>query len=183
VRSPVVAITPACAYIAPYAAVILGLIAGIVCALAVGLKYKLGFDDSLDVVGVHFFGGWIGCLFIGFFATVQADGGAYVKHEGLFYGGGGTQLLAQFEGAGIVTIWSFVVALVIGLLLKSTGLLRLKRDSEVEGIDVAEHKESAYDFTGGGGGSGAPSAFAQAGIGSPSAGAHADEPAAAPANA
>jgi Amt family ammonium transporter len=176
-----VAITPACAYIAPYAAVLLGLIAGIICALAVGLKYKLGFDDSLDVVGVHFFGGWIGCLFIGFFATVQADGGAYVKHEGLFYGGGGTQLLAQFEGAGIVTIWSFVVAFIIGSLLKVTGLLRLKKEDELEGIDISEHKESAYDFTGGGGSTGAPSAFAQAGIGG-SAGAHATESAPAPAN-
>jgi Amt family ammonium transporter len=179
-----VAITPACAYIAPYAAVLLGLIAGISCALAVGLKYKLGFDDSLDVVGVHFVGGWIGCLFIGFFATVQADGGAYVKHEGLVYGGGGTQLLAQFEGAGIVTVWSFVIALIIGSLLRMTGLLRVKKEDELEGIDISEHKESAYDFTGGGGSTGAPSAFAQAGIGSgPSGGAHAAEPAPAPANA
>ncbi len=181
-----VAITPACAYIAPYAAVLLGLIAGAVCALAVSLKYKLGYDDSLDVVGVHFVGGWIGCLFIGFFATVQADGGAYIKHEGLIYGGGATQLLAQFEGAGIVTVWSFVVAFVIGLLLKATGLLRLKKENEVEGIDVTEHKESAYDFTSSGGsGSGGSSgggAFAQAGIGG-SSGAHsADEPAPAPAN-
>jgi Amt family ammonium transporter len=178
-----VAITPACAYIAPYAAVLLGLLAGIICALAVSVKYRLGFDDSLDVVGVHFVGGWIGCLFIGFFATVQADGGAYVKHEGLFYGGGGTQLLAQFEGAGIVTIWSFVVAFVIGSLLKMTGLFRLKKESELEGIDVAEHKESAYDFTGGGGGSASAGAFAQAGIGSGGGGSHAaSESAPAPAN-
>jgi Amt family ammonium transporter len=180
-----VAITPACAYIAPYAAVLLGLIAGAVCALAVSLKYKLGFDDSLDVVGVHFVGGWIGCLFIGFFATVQADGGAYVKHEGLFYGGGGTQLLAQFEGAGIVTVWSFVIAFVIGSLLKATGLLRLKKEDEIAGIDVAEHKESAYDFTtSGGSGTSGGGAFAQAGIGSGGAsGSHAaDESAPAPAN-
>jgi Amt family ammonium transporter len=169
-----VAITPACAYIAPYGAVLLGLIAGVVCALAVSLKYKLGFDDSLDVVGVHFVGGWIGCLFIGFFATVQADGGAYVKNEGLIYGGGLTQLKAQFFGAGIVTVWSFTVALVIGLLLKVIGVLRVKGEAELDGIDISEHKESAYDFsnsTGGGGG-----AFAQAGIGGgSSSGAHAAE--------
>jgi Amt family ammonium transporter len=176
-----VAITPACGFITPYAAVLLGLVAGGVCALATAVKFKLGFDDSLDVVGVHFVGGWIGCLFIGFFATVQADGGAYVKHEGLFYGGGGTQLLAQFEGAGIVTIWSFVIAFIIGSLLKVTGLLRLKKEDELEGIDISEHKESAYDFTGGGGSTGAPSAFAQAGIGG-SAGAPATESAPAPAN-
>jgi Amt family ammonium transporter len=178
-----VAITPACAYIAPYAAVLLGLLAGAICALAVSLKYKLGFDDSLDVVGVHFVGGWIGCLFIGFFATVQADGGAYVKHEGLFYGGGGTQLLAQFEGAAIVTVWSFAVAFIIGSLLKVTGLLRLKKEDEASGIDVVEHKESAYDFTGSSGSS-SGGAFAQAGIGTGgTSGAHsADESAPAPAN-
>ena len=169
-----VAITPACAYIAPYAAVLLGLIAGIICALAVGLKYKLGYDDSLDVVGVHFVGGWIGCLFIGFFATVQADGGAYVKHEGLVYGGGATQLIAQFEGAGIVTIWSFVIAFILGSLLKVTGLLRLKKEDEAEGIDVTEHKESAYDFTNAGGGGGGGGAFAQAGIGTGSVAAATD---------
>jgi ammonium transporter, Amt family len=156
-----VAITPACAYILPYAAVLLGLIAGIICALAVGLKYRLGFDDSLDVVGVHFFGGWVGCLFIGFFGTAAADGGAYVKNEGLVYGGGATQLIAQAEGAAIVTVWSFTIALVIGLLVRATGLFRAKPEAELDGIDISEHKESAYDFSTGGGG-----AFAQAGIGS-----------------
>jgi ammonium transporter, Amt family len=155
-----VAITPACAYILPYAAVLLGFIAGIICALAVGLKYRFGFDDSLDVVGVHFFGGWVGCLFIGFFGTAAADGGAYVKHEGLVYGGGVTQLIAQAEGAGIVTVWSFTVALVIGFLIRATGLFRAKPEAELDGIDISEHKESAYDFSTGGGG-----AFAQAGIG------------------
>jgi Amt family ammonium transporter len=169
-----VAITPACAYIAPYAAVLLGLVAGILCALAVGLKYKLGFDDSLDVVGVHFVGGWIGCLWIGLFATVQAEGGAYVKHEGLVYGGDFTQLKAQLGDAAIVTVWSFVVAFVLGFILKKLGLLRLKPEAEIDGIDIAEHKETAYDFTSASGGT--SGAFAQAGIGSGSA-APATEPA------
>ena len=71
-----VAITPACAFIAPWAAVLLGVLAGAVCALAVGLKYRLGFDDSLDVVGVHLVGGIVGCLFIGFFGTSQRSLGA-----------------------------------------------------------------------------------------------------------
>jgi Amt family ammonium transporter len=165
-----VAITPACAYILPPAASLLGLVAGIICALAVGLKYRFGFDDSLDVVGVHFFGGWIGCLWIGFFATTAADGLAstaadaepttYVVREGLFYGGGLEQLGAQAAGAGIVTVWSFTVALVVGLILRVLGLLRAKPEAELDSIDIAEHKESAYDIspTGGGGG------FAQAGI-------------------
>jgi Amt family ammonium transporter len=175
-----VAITPACAYIAPYAAALLGIVAGIVCALAVGLKYKLGFDDSLDVVGVHFVGGWIGCLWIGFFATLQS--GVALAHEGLFYGGGAHQLVAQAEGAGIVTVWSFVVALVIGYLVKFTIGLRVKRDAEIDGIDVSEHAESAYDFTSASGGGGG--AFAQAGIAvSSSGGAHsADSKPAQPAN-
>ena len=162
-----VAITPACAYILPSAAALLGVIAGVVCALAVSLKYKLKFDDSLDVVGVHFVGGWIGCLFIGFFGTAAADGGAYVKNEGLVYGGGVTQLIAQAEGAAIVTVWSFTVALVIGFIVKALGLFRVKAEAEADGIDIAEHKESAYDFVSGTGSSGG--AFAQAGIG----GAHA----------
>ena len=166
-----VAITPACAYILPYAAVLLGLAAGAVCALAVSLKYKFGFDDSLDVVGVHFVGGWIGCLWIGFFANPLADGGTYVKHPGLLTSGGDAhQLISQAEGAGVVTVWSFVVALVIGYLVKFTIGFRTKRDAEIDGIDVAEHAESAYDFSTASGGGGA---FAQAGIGT--GGAHAAE--------
>ncbi len=157
-----VAITPACAYILPWAASLLGLVAGAVCALAVSLKYKLGLDDSLDVVGIHFVGGWIGCLWIGLFATAGADGGAYVKSEGLFYGGGVSQLIKQAEGAGIVSVWSFAVALLIGFLVKVTIGFRVSRDDEIEGIDVAEHKESAYDLTSTSGGGGA---FAAAGIG------------------
>lgn len=169
-----VAITPACAYILPAWAGALGLVAGIMCALAVGLKYKLGFDDSLDVVGVHFVGGWIGCLWIGFFATTAADSVGsnaadaeaftYVVREGLFYGGGVDQLIAQAEGAAIVTVWSFTVALVIGFILKALGLFRAKPDAEVGGIDIHEHKESAYDFSDPGSGSGG-GAFEQAGIG------------------
>jgi Amt family ammonium transporter len=169
-----VAITPACAYIVPLAAIGLGLVAGAVCALAVGLKYKFGFDDSLDVVGVHFVGGWIGCLWIGFFASYQSGfPGTLMPHEGLFYGGGTHQLIAQLEGAAVVTAWSFVVALLIGYAVKYTIGFRAKRDAEIDGIDVAEHKESAYDFSSTSGGGGA---FAQAGIGTSSlSGAHADQ--------
>jgi ammonium transporter, Amt family len=171
-----VAITPACAYILPWAACLLGLVAGAVCALAVSLKYRLGFDDSLDVVGVHFVGGWIGCLWIGFFATAGADGGAYVKNEGLLYGGGVTQLIAQVEGAAIVSVWSFTIALAIGFGVKALGLFRVKAEDEIDGIDINEHKESAYDFstpTSGGGG-----AFAQAGIGTGGGGGGAARPSA-----
>jgi Amt family ammonium transporter len=175
-----VAITPACAYIVPWAAALLGIVAGMVCALAVGLKYRFGFDDSLDVVGVHFVGGWIGCLWIGFFATYQSGfSNTLMPHEGLLYGGGAHQLISQAEGAGVVTVWSFVVALVIGYLVKFTIGFRVKPDAEIEGIDVAEHAESAYDFTSASGGGGG--AFALAGI--PAGGAHAATPAEQPAKA
>src|SRR5690349_553994 len=108
-----VAITPACGFIAPLPAAVLGIIAGAVCALAVGLKYKLGYDDSLDVVGVHFVGGWIGSLGIGFFATSQVNGAitdVLGADNGLFYGGGATQLGRQFVGSLSVTVYSFVIA-------------------------------------------------------------------------
>jgi Amt family ammonium transporter len=162
-----VAITPACGFITPGAAVILGLVAGAVCALAVGLKYKLGFDDSLDVVGVHFVGGWIGSLSLGFFATSSvnstyiADG---LAGNGLFYGGGLTQLGRQAACSGIVTVYSFLLALIIGFVIEKTVGFRATPEAEVEGIDVAEHAESGYEFspTGGSGG-----AFALAGVGTP----------------
>ncbi|MEU4716079.1 ammonium transporter [Micromonospora purpureochromogenes] len=181
-----VAITPACGFIAPLPAVLLGLIAGAVCAVAVGLKYKLGFDDSLDVVGVHFVAGWIGSLSIGFFATLQVNsaieglGGS----EGLFYGGGLTQLGRQALGSGIVSVYSFAVAVVIALAVKALIGLRSDAEDEVAGIDVAEHAESAYDMsptTGSAGGG----AFAMAGLtpgaGKPASG-EAGEPATEPVN-
>jgi len=159
-----VAITPACGFIAPVPAVILGLVAGSVCAMAVALKYRLGFDDSLDVVGVHFVGGWIGSLSIGFFATLQAN--AAIKgigaSEGLFYGGGVTQLGRQALGSLIVTVYSFSVAAIIALVIKAAMGLRVSEDSEITGIDVSEHAESGYDLSPAGGGGGG--AFAMAGI-------------------
>ncbi|MCW6009366.1 ammonium transporter [Micromonospora sp. CPCC 205371] len=157
-----VAITPACGFIAPLPAVILGIIAGAVCAMAVSLKYKLGYDDSLDVVGVHFVAGWIGSLWIGLFATLQVNGAieeVLGANEGLFYGGGVTQLGRQFAGSAIVTVYSFAIAVALALIIKVTIGLRASSESEVDGIDVAEHAESGYDFSPTTGG-----AFAQAGI-------------------
>ncbi|GAB1693962.1 ammonium transporter [Krasilnikovia sp. M28-CT-15] len=164
-----VAITPACGFIAPVPAIILGLVAGAVCALAVGLKYRLGFDDSLDVVGVHFVGGWIGSLAIGFFATTQVNAAinsdpGLGASEGLFYGGGLTQLGRQFAGSLSVTVYSFAVAAVIALAIKAFGGLRISADAERGGIDIADHGESAYEFTPAAG-SGGGGAFAMAGLG------------------
>jgi Amt family ammonium transporter len=159
-----VAITPACGFIAPWSASLLGLVAGAVCALAVSLKYRLGYDDSLDVVGVHFVGGWIGSLWLGLFAdnslnSYIADGvGA---SSGLFAGGGATQLGRQAAASAIVTVWSFAVALLLALAVKFTIGLRASAEAEVEGIDIAEHAESGYDLTPATGSTGA---FALAGI-------------------
>lgn len=138
-----VAITPACAFVAPWAAVIIGLMAGALCALAVGLKYKLGFDDSLDVVGVHLVGGLWGCISIGLFGTHVVNS---VGLDGLFYGGGTTLLGKQLFGALFVLAYSFVMTLIIGFAIQKTIGLRVTRDVEVEGIDLNEHAETAYEM-------------------------------------
>jgi Amt family ammonium transporter len=159
-----VAITPACGFIAPWAAVLLGLVAGAVCALAISLKYKLGYDDSLDVVGVHFVGGWIGSLWLGLFATNQVNAAitdAVGASDGLFYGGGVTQLGRQALAGLIVTVFSGGVAFLLGKLIDKTIGFRATPDAEVDGIDVAEHAESAYDTSASTGSGGA---FAMAGI-------------------
>jgi Amt family ammonium transporter len=143
-----VAITPACAFVAPWAAVLLGLVAGAVCALAVALKYKLGYDDSLDVVAVHFVAGWIGTLWIGLFGSTAISG---IEDEGLFYGGGGLQLGRQALAALIVTVWSFVIAAILAIVIDKTIGFRVKSEVEIDGIDVAEHAESGYDLAPSGG--------------------------------
>ena len=137
-----VAITPACAFVEPWAAVVIGIFAGAICALAVGLKYKFGFDDSLDVVGVHLFGGIWGSLAIGLFATKTAN---ELGADGLFSGGGLSLLVTQTIGVLIVMIYSFVVTFIIGKILDKTIGFRADRNDEVSGIDFAEHRETAYE--------------------------------------
>jgi ammonium transporter, Amt family len=144
-----VAITPSCSSVTPVGAILVGAIAGVLCALAVGLKFKLNVDDSLDVVGVHLVGGLWGTLAVGLFASATATAGV----DGLFYGGGVDQLWRQAVGAFAVLGFSFVVTLVIGFGIDKTIGFRLDREDEVEGIDGVEHAESGYDFaTSGGGG-------------------------------
>ncbi|WP_169514526.1 ammonium transporter [Actinokineospora enzanensis] len=140
-----VAITPACGYVSPLGALAIGLVAGGLCALAVGLKYKLGFDDSLDVVGVHLVGGLVGTLMIGLFATTSVNAAG---KDGLFYGGGLGLLGKQAVAAFAVLGYSFVLTLVIGFLIQKTIGFRVSADAERAGIDEAEHAESAYEFSG-----------------------------------
>lgn len=138
-----VVITPSCSSVNVLGALAIGLIGGALCALAVGLKFKLGFDDSLDVVGVHMIGGLTGTLLIGLFAAPEAP--AAVK--GLFYGGGFDQLWRQAVGAFAVLFYSFIVTTILAYILKFTLGLRLDEEDEANGIDEAEHAETAYDLT------------------------------------
>jgi Amt family ammonium transporter len=137
-----VAITPSCSSVNVLGALAIGLVAGVACALAVGLKYRFGFDDSLDVVGVHLVGGMIGTLMVGLVAAPEAPAAV----TGLFYGGGLTQLSKQAIGAGAVLVYSLVGTLIIALAIKYTIGLRLHDEAESTGIDDAEHAETAYDF-------------------------------------
>jgi Amt family ammonium transporter len=132
--SGLVAITPACANVTPTFAVILGIVAGVLAALAVDLKYKLGYDDSLDVVGIHLVAGMVGTIYLGFFAI----------DTGLFTGGDFGQLITQTIAAVGVLIYSFVVALVLGFLIQKTIGFRVKSEDEVAGIDTIVHGEEGY---------------------------------------
>ncbi|CAN2240167.1 ammonium transporter [Candidatus Planktophila dulcis] len=138
-----VAITPACAFVAPWAAIVIGLIAGILCSLAVGLKFKFGLDDSLDVVGVHLVGGIWGSLSVGFFGTSVVNS---VGVDGIFYGGGSDLLAKQALGVGLVSAYSFIATLIIGFAIEKTIGFRVTREVEIEGIDLKEHAESAYEL-------------------------------------
>jgi Amt family ammonium transporter len=145
-----VAITPSCSSVTPLGAIFVGAIAGVVCALAVGLKYRLGFDDSLDVVGVHLFGGLWGTLSVGLFASASASAGV----SGLFYGGGLDQLWRQAVGAFAVLFYSFFVTLAIGWVIQKTWGFRIKEEDEITGIDSVVHAETGYDLTSLSGGAG-----------------------------
>ena len=129
-----VAITPACAFLTPGWALLLGLIAGALSALAIELKFKLGYDDSLDVVGIHLVGGIVGTLYLGFFAT----------GTGLFVGGGAEQLIVQFISVVAVTVYSFVVAYIIGIVIEKTIGFRVKNEDELAGVDTVVHGEEGY---------------------------------------
>ena len=132
-----VAITPACASLTPVWAIVLGLITGALCALAIELKFKFGFDDSLDVVGIHLIGGLIGTLFIGFFAT----------DVGLLFSGSFDQLGKQAIAAFTVLVFSFVISYIIGLIIEKTMGFRIKNEDELAGIDTVVHGEEAYELT------------------------------------
>jgi Amt family ammonium transporter len=137
-----VAITPSCGAVEIPGALLIGAVAGGLCAWAVGLKYKFGMDDSLDVVGVHLVGGLVGTLMIGLVSSSDAPGGI----DGLFYGGDLGPLGNQTMAALFTIVWTGVLTTLIGLAIKFTIGWRVSEEDEVEGIDFAEHGETAYDL-------------------------------------
>lgn len=138
-----VAITPAAGFVSPLSAIIIGLVAGIICAYAVGMKFKLGFDDALDVVGVHAVGGIVGALLIGFLAEKAVNpAGA----NGLFFGGDFSLLGNQAIAVSAAAIFAFVASWILLKLIDKTIGLRVSEDLEVIGLDKGQHEEDGYMF-------------------------------------
>jgi ammonium transporter, Amt family len=139
-----VAITPCAGFVGGMAPIYIGLIAGGVCALAISLKFKLGYDDSYDVVGVHLVGGLVGSLLLGFFADSSIN--PAVVDEGVFLGGGAGLLGEQVIAVVATMVWSFVVTLVIMFVLNIVlpKGIRVSEDDEETGLDLAQHSETGY---------------------------------------
>lgn len=150
-----VAITPSCAAVTPVGAAAIGIVSGALCALAIGLKYRFGYDDSLDVVGVHLVGGIVGTLMIGLVASAQMPAGV----DGLFYGGGLHQLWVQAIAVVAVFAYCAVVTTAIAFAIKAVMGVRADAQHEADGLDEHEHAESAYDFGVSHGGSNKPGLF------------------------
>lgn len=140
-----VAITPAAGFISPMPALLVGAIAGVVCLFAIRLKFRFRYDDSLDVVAVHYVGGVIGTLFIGLFAAAAVN--PAVRHQGLLLGGGLVQLGHQALGVLAASAFAFAATYLIARVLRATIGLRVGPDEETEGLDSSQHAETAYEFT------------------------------------
>jgi ammonium transporter, Amt family len=137
-----VAITPGAGFVAGMSPIYIGLIAGAICCFAVQIKFKAGYDDSLDVVGVHFVGGLTGSLLIGFFADPAFYDGTF--GEGLFFGGNAELLLEQVIANGVTIVFSFIVTFAIMKVLDVTIGVRVSEEIENSGLDLEEHGETAY---------------------------------------
>jgi ammonium transporter, Amt family len=137
-----VAITPCAGFVAGMSPIYIGLIAGVACCFAVGLKTKMGYDDALDVVGVHFVGGLVGSLLVGFFAEPEFFGGSFM--EGIFHGGGPDLLIEQIIANGVTIVYAFAMTTIIMLALKATMGVRVTEEVEASGLDLAEHAETGY---------------------------------------
>lgn len=139
-----VAITPCAGFVETMPAMLIGFLAGIICLLAIQLKYKLQYDDSLDVVGIHLVGGLTGSILLGLFASAEIN--PAVTNEGAFLGGGADLLLDQLVASGVVLAFSFVATLIIGKAIDLVVGLRVSEEDEDAGLDLSQHAESAYNF-------------------------------------
>ncbi|HUP76132.1 MAG TPA: ammonium transporter [Acidimicrobiales bacterium] len=137
-----VAITPCAGFVGGMAPVYIGLITGVLCYLALGIKKAFKFDDSLDVIAVHLVGGLVGSILLGFFADNAIN--SAVVNEGLFLGGGGDLLLDQIVASVVTLAYSFVASFIIAKAIDMTMGLRVSEDVETEGLDINLHAEAAY---------------------------------------
>src|SRR4051812_32185800 len=137
-----VAITPCAGFVGTMPAILIGFVTGGICLLAISLKNKFGYDDSLDVVGVHLVGGLLGSILLGFFADHAVN--SVVSHEGVFLGGGGELLKDQVVAALVTLAFSFVVSFILAKVIDKTIGLRVSVDEELEGLDRSQHAETAY---------------------------------------
>ena len=138
-----VAITPSCGYVNLLGATVIGVLAGVLCCLSCSIKFKFGLDDALDVLGVHFVGGVIGAMLIGFFGTTAFNS---LSVNGLFYNGSSSLLLHQFEAVICVAGYSLVASFIIAKAIDLTMGLRMSEEDEETGMDLALHDEQGYDF-------------------------------------
>jgi Amt family ammonium transporter len=138
-----VAITPCAGFVGGLSPIWIGAVAGVVCFLAIQLKFRIGYDDALDVVGVHLVGGIVGSLLLGLFADKAVNGAG---RDGLFFGGGAGLLGEQFLAVASVIVYAFVVSWVLAKVIDATVGLRCTPDEELEGLDLSQHAEAAYSF-------------------------------------
>ncbi len=138
-----VAITPCAGYVTGLSPLVIGLAAGVVCFLAVQFKFRLGYDDSLDVVAVHLVGGIVGSILLGFFADVSVNPAGF---DGIFAGGGSGLLVDQLVAVGAAVVFSGVVSLVLAKVVDVVIGLRVSESEEEEGLDTTQHSEAAYNF-------------------------------------
>ncbi|MDQ4132082.1 MAG: ammonium transporter [Actinomycetota bacterium] len=138
-----VAITPCAGFVGVGSALIIGFVAGMVCFLAIQLKFKFKYDDSLDVVAVHLVGGIIGSLLLGFFADVGVNA---LGADGVFFGGGASLLGKQLLAVGVTLAYSFVVSTILAKVIQATMGIRVKPEEEAEGLDLTQHAETGYSY-------------------------------------
>jgi Amt family ammonium transporter len=138
-----VAITPCAGFVGVVPSLIIGFLAGVICFGAIQLKFKFGYDDALDVVGIHLVGGILGSVLLGFFADSAVNP---VAVDGVFIGGGTSLLVEQIIAVAATLVWSFVATFIIAKVIDATIGLRVKPDEEAEGLDVTQHAEAAYAY-------------------------------------